>query len=111
MAADVPSRAHYTAQCAHRHCRDSSSAARLATLQKHGYKCSLGSVYPFDPQIQWWQFATSYVLRNVRPGAVIALHDHGGRGMRTIAALAMILPELGRRGLQVVTLSELAGSS
>jgi len=36
------------------------------------------------------------------------LHDHGGRGLRTAATLATILPELQRRGFRVVTVSELA---
>jgi len=85
-------------------------ARMLAILEKHGYRCTLGSVYPFDPQIPLWWFAARYVLWNVRPGAVIVLHDHGGRGMRTAAALATVLPELSRRGLRVVTLSELVAS-
>ena len=82
-------------------------AEMLSTLSRHGYRCVLGSVYPFDAQIRSVRFATSYVLWNVRPGSVIVLHDHGGRGLRTAAALATILPELKRRGFRVVTLSEL----
>jgi peptidoglycan/xylan/chitin deacetylase (PgdA/CDA1 family) len=85
-------------------------AKMLAILEKHGYSCTLGSVYPFDPQIPLWWFAAKYVLWNVRPGAVIVLHDHGGRGLRTAAALEIILPELRRRGLRAVTLSDLVGS-
>ena len=79
----------------------------LSLLDKHGYRCALGSVYPFDPQIPSTWFATHYVLQHVRPGAIIVLHDCGARGERTAAALATILPELSRRGLRVVTLSEL----
>ena len=79
----------------------------LALLDRHGYRCALGSVYPFDPQIPSTWFATHYVLQNVRPGSIIVLHDCGARGERTAAALATILPELSRRGLRVVTLSEL----
>lgn len=79
----------------------------LSILDRHGYRCALGSVYPFDPQIPSAWFAAEYVLRNVRPGSIIVLHDNGARGERTVAALATILPELRRRGLQVVTLSEL----
>ena len=87
-------------------------APMLATLSQHGYRCVLGSVYPFDPQIRSAWFAANYVLWNVRPGSIIVLHDHGGRGLRTAAALAVILPELQRRGLRVVTVSELfAGGS
>ena len=81
--------------------------AMLTTLQRYGYHCALGSVYPFDPQIPSAGFATRYVLWNVHPGAVIVLHDHGTRGERTVAVLETVLPELARRGFRVVTLSEL----
>jgi peptidoglycan/xylan/chitin deacetylase (PgdA/CDA1 family) len=82
-------------------------AAMLSILHKHGYRCVLGSVYPFDPQLPSSWFATHYVLWNVRPGSIIVLHDHGARGERTASALATILPELNRRGFRIVTLSEL----
>jgi peptidoglycan/xylan/chitin deacetylase (PgdA/CDA1 family) len=36
------------------------------------------------------------------------LHDVGPRGERTLATLESVLPELKRRGYQVITLSELA---
>jgi peptidoglycan/xylan/chitin deacetylase (PgdA/CDA1 family) len=85
------------------------NAPMLSVLRRQGYRCVLGTVYPFDAQIGSERFAARYVLRNVRPGSIIILHDHGGRGMRTTAALATILPEVKRRGLRVVTLSELFG--
>ena len=83
------------------------NGAMLSILDKHGYECALGSVYPFDPQIPSSWFATRYILSNVRPGSIIVLHDYGGRGERAAVALATILPELNRRGFRVVTLSEL----
>jgi peptidoglycan/xylan/chitin deacetylase (PgdA/CDA1 family) len=83
------------------------NAEMLSILHEHGYRCALGSVYPFDPQIPSAWFASRYVLWNVRPGSIIVLHDYGGRGERTASALATILPELNRRGFRVVTLSEL----
>ncbi|MEW6666045.1 MAG: chitin deacetylase family protein [Thermodesulfobacteriota bacterium] len=79
----------------------------LSVLHKHGYRCVLGSVYPFDPQIPSSWFATRHVLRKARPGSVLVLHDHGSRGERTIEVLTKVLPELKRRGLRVATLSEL----
>jgi len=79
----------------------------LSILRQHGYRCALGSVYPFDPQIPSPRFATRYVLSSVRPGSIIVLHDYGDRGERTASALATILPELSGRGFRVVTLSEL----
>jgi peptidoglycan/xylan/chitin deacetylase (PgdA/CDA1 family) len=79
----------------------------LSIVLRHGYRCALGSVYPFDPQIPSSWFIKRHVLRRVEPGSIIVLHDHGARGERTIAVLGTILPELKRRGFRVVTLSEL----
>jgi peptidoglycan/xylan/chitin deacetylase (PgdA/CDA1 family) len=88
------------------------SKKMLSIIHKHGYRCALGSVYPFDPQIPSSWFIKRHVLRGVKPGSIIVLHDHGVRGERTIAVLGTILPELKRRGFSVVTLSELwMGSS
>lgn len=79
----------------------------VATMRQRGYECALGSVYPYDAEITSSRFSTSFVLANVRPGAIIVLHDRGARGRRTAAALNRILPELRHRGFRVVTLSEL----
>lgn len=81
--------------------------AMLSTMAEHGYRCALGSVYPFDAQIPSERFAARYILRRARPGAIIVLHDGGKRGVQTAAVLRTILPELKRRGLRPVTLTEL----
>ncbi len=83
----------------------------LSTIERHGYRCALGSVYPYDVQIRSVRYAVWHILRNARPGAVIVLHDGGDRGRRTVDALSRILPTLDRRGFRVVTLSELADAS
>jgi peptidoglycan/xylan/chitin deacetylase (PgdA/CDA1 family) len=80
----------------------------LSTMQRQGYACALGSVYPYDAEISSTRFSSAFILAHVRPGSIIVLHDGGSRGHRTRATLERVLPELGRRGLQVVTLSELA---
>jgi len=79
----------------------------LEIIQRHGYRCALGSVYPFDPQIGSAWFIQKYILWKVQPGAVIVLHDYASRGARTVEVLETILPELTLRGYRVVTLSEL----
>ncbi len=79
----------------------------VRTFRKHGYQCAIGSVYPFDPQIPFPGFASWSILRNVRPGSVIILHDGGYKGRNTRTTLRKVLPELTRRGYSVVTLSEL----
>ena len=79
----------------------------LDIIEEHGYRCALGSVYPFDPQIGSTWFIKNYILWKVNPGEVIVLHDYGARGRRTAEALAAILPELQERGYRVVALSDL----
>jgi peptidoglycan-N-acetylglucosamine deacetylase len=79
----------------------------VRTFKEHGYRCALGSVYPFDPQIPWPAFSRWMIRRHVRPGAIIILHDGGYKGRNTIKTLRTLLPELTRRGYRIVTLSEL----
>jgi peptidoglycan/xylan/chitin deacetylase (PgdA/CDA1 family) len=79
----------------------------VATMQQRWYQCALGSVYPYDAEIPSSRFSSTFVLAHVRPGAIIVLHDRAARGRRTTAALHRLLPELRRRGLHVLTLSEL----
>lgn len=79
----------------------------LSTLEAHGYRCALGSVYPFDPQIRWSWFSKRFILSNARPGSVIILHDWDSKGRRTIKTLSNVLPVLVKRGYRVVTLTEL----
>jgi peptidoglycan/xylan/chitin deacetylase (PgdA/CDA1 family) len=84
------------------------SSETVAAMARKGYECALGSVYPYDATIPWSAFTGRYILRNVRPGVIIVLHDGGARGRRTARTLSTVLPELRRRGYRVVTLSELA---
>ena len=87
------------------------SARVLAALARHDYRCALGSVYPYDATVPSSDFAVGHILRNVRPGAIIVLHDHGEQGRRTTRTLRTVLPELRRRGYRVVTLGELSPST
>ncbi len=80
----------------------------IRTFRENGYKCALGSVYPFDPQIPSPAYSTWMIRRHVRPGAIIILHDGTYKGRNTIRTLTKLLPDLTRRGYRVVTLSELA---
>ena len=87
------------------------SSTMIAAMARHGYRCALGSVYPYDATLPSPAFASWHILRNVRPGAILVLHDGGARGLRTGRVLRTVLPELRRRGFQVVTLSELAAAA
>jgi len=79
----------------------------LEVLARHGYRCVLGSSHPFDAQLPWVWLALRWLSIDAEPGEVIVLHDGGERGLRTVQVLESLLPELARRGLRVVTLSEL----
>lgn len=79
----------------------------LSTVEAHGYRLALGSVYPYDGTLSLGAYTVWHVLHHARPGSIVILHDGGERGERTIAALEKILPELERRGLRAVTLSAL----
>jgi peptidoglycan/xylan/chitin deacetylase (PgdA/CDA1 family) len=83
------------------------SASMIDAMRRQGYRCALGSVYPFDVIIPSVSFAARYLLHNARPGAILVLHDAGARGMRTARILNEVLPELRRRGYRVITLTEL----
>jgi peptidoglycan/xylan/chitin deacetylase (PgdA/CDA1 family) len=87
------------------------SRAMIEIMRRHRYRCALGSVYPFDAALPSATFAARYILRNARPGAVVVLHDGGSRGRRTAMVLQKVLPELRRRGYQIVTLSELVAAA
>jgi peptidoglycan-N-acetylglucosamine deacetylase len=80
----------------------------LAAIERAGYRCALGSVYPFDAHVPSPAFSSAYILTTVRPGSVIILHDGGARGRRTAVTLERVLPALRGRGYRVVSLSELA---
>jgi len=80
----------------------------LDTIEREGYRCALGSVYPYDAHQSSVRLSAAYVSSNVRPGAVIVLHDGPDRGRRTAEVLLRALPVLRTRGYHVVTLTELA---
>jgi peptidoglycan/xylan/chitin deacetylase (PgdA/CDA1 family) len=67
----------------------------------------LGSLYPYDPHIPSPHYAALQIRANVRAGEIVILHDGTQRGPRTARTLEWVLPELGRQGFRLVTLSEL----
>lgn len=69
-----------------------------------GYRVVLGGIYPHDPQISWWRVNARHILSMLRPGAIIICHD---RRSWTVPMLRKVLPEIKRRGYEVVTITEL----
>jgi peptidoglycan/xylan/chitin deacetylase (PgdA/CDA1 family) len=83
------------------------TGAMVATMEQQGYRCALGSVYPYDAQLSSASLSAAYIMTNVRPGSVIILHEGGDRGRSTVEVLRRVLPALRDRGYRVVSLSEL----
>ncbi len=80
----------------------------LEQVRPLGYRVVVGSVYPFDAHIQSVEFASTYILGNVRPGSIIILHDGEESRQATPEILRRILPALHDRGYRFETLSGLA---
>jgi peptidoglycan-N-acetylglucosamine deacetylase len=74
------------------------SREMVTTMAEQGYRCALGSLYPYDALLPSAAFSRWYLLRNARPGAIVVLHDRGDRGRRTALVLDAVLPELKRVG-------------
>ena len=76
--------------------------------EAEGYRIALGSIYTGDPQTQDVDLHVGHILKAIRPGDVVVLHDGIGDRVTAPAILERVLPELARRGYRFVTLSELA---
>ena len=75
----------------------------LRQLKKHGYRCVLGSVYPYDTIIGVVSLLSDYILRNIFAGSIIILHDGSLERERTVEVLKEIIPKLKKSGYQFVT--------
>jgi peptidoglycan/xylan/chitin deacetylase (PgdA/CDA1 family) len=74
------------------------SRTMIDIIQRHQYRCALGSVYPLDAALPWPWFSSRYIRQNARPGAIVILHDDGARGSRTALVLRTLLPALRAKG-------------
>ncbi len=83
------------------------TARGVATAERLGYRCVLGSVYPHDPQIRVAGYAAWDVLRRVRPGAIVVLHEGRPDRERVLTILDAVLSRLRREGFRVTTVSDL----
>ena len=76
----------------------------LGVAKDAGYETILGSIYPHDPFISYPRVNGRHILSMLRPGAVIICHD---RRSWTPPMLARVVPEIRKRGYEIVTVSEL----
>ena len=74
------------------------------TLAELDHQLVLGSVYPHDPQIPYHSVNASHILSMLCPGGIIVCHD---RRSWTAPMLRKVVPEMKRRGYQLVTVTEL----
>ena len=76
----------------------------LNIASQAGYRTILGSIYPHDPFVPYWRVNAWHILSSLRPGAVIICHD---RRSWTVPMLKRVVPEMRRRGYEVVSVSQL----
>lgn len=79
----------------------------IAEAEDLGYRTVLGSVYPNDARNPLSFYHSSFVLKYVRPRAIIVLHEGMPHRRGVISVLRRVLSELQRRGYRIVTLSKL----
>lgn len=85
------------------------SAAVGAETGRFNLRIAMWTVDPQDWRQPRGGLLTSELLRTVKPGAIVLLHDGGGNRQATIDALPAVIHELKKRGYTFVTLDELAG--
>ena len=81
--------------------------AQIDDLERSGYRCVLGSAYPYDPTRPPVAYMRWLVVKNLRPGTIVILHDGIPDPSKSIAALRGILLAGAKRGLRFVTVSRL----
>jgi peptidoglycan/xylan/chitin deacetylase (PgdA/CDA1 family) len=85
--------------------------AQLEVLRREGYRCVLGSAYPYDPVRPPSAYIEWLVAKNLAPGVIVILHDGIPDPSRTLEALTAILEAGRRKGLRFVTVGELLTAS
>ena len=83
----------------------------LEQIHRHGYRCAMATAYALEFLPISAPYAARHILRNIRPGGIIVIHDGAADRDRTVVVLERILPVLRRRGYRIVTLSRLAAAS
>jgi len=83
---------------------------QLRLARERGYTCVLGCAYPHDPMRPPVAYIRWLIEKNLRPGAIVILHDGIRDARRSVAALPQILEEGKRRGLRFVSVGELVDS-
>jgi peptidoglycan-N-acetylglucosamine deacetylase len=78
-------------------------------VARHGVTTVLWDVDPHDFEEPGAEAIVDRILAAVRPGSIVMLHDDRPALSPTAEAVEVLIPALRRRGLRVVTASELIG--
>ncbi|MDF7823110.1 polysaccharide deacetylase family protein [Pontiellaceae bacterium B12227] len=85
------------------------SPGQKKKIEARGLTVVFGDIVPGDWKSVSAKTIRDRVLKRVRPGSIIVLHDGGGDRNATIAAVPLIIDGLKARGYVLVTVSELLG--
>ncbi len=83
------------------------SPVKVRLARRHGYRCVLGSVYAFDPQVPAARWVSWCVRRYTHPGAIVILHEGKASRRYVLPVLEALLDDGRRRGLTACTASQL----
>jgi peptidoglycan/xylan/chitin deacetylase (PgdA/CDA1 family) len=93
-----------------RWCRPGSAVITPRTIRlmnESGYTPVLGTAYPVD-LYAGVGLTVSHFMDNVRPGAILVLHDGGASRRGSVEVIAELLPRLKEKGYRITTLTELS---
>jgi peptidoglycan-N-acetylglucosamine deacetylase len=78
--------------------------------QANGERVMMWSIDPYDWKQPPPAVIAKWVVSRAKPGAVVIMHDGGGKRANTVAALPVIIAQLRAQGYQFVTLDEMFGA-
>lgn len=72
-----------------------------------GYRCCLGSIYPFDNKVRNPHLIHQLVMARIYPGSILVLHEGDAERDYIIPLLEVLIPDLLAQGYEFLTVSEL----
>jgi peptidoglycan/xylan/chitin deacetylase (PgdA/CDA1 family) len=81
---------------------------KVAICERHGYRCVLGSLYPYDAHLPLGRLVADDLVRRTRPGAILLLHEGDPSRRSVVDALDALLAGLRRRGFEVLSVADLS---
>ncbi|MBC8494567.1 polysaccharide deacetylase family protein [archaeon] len=85
------------------------TSCTLRTARKLGLQTVTWNIFPMDYNKPGEEVLVSRVIRNLKPGSIIALHDGPAEREQTNNALPIIIDQAREQGYRFVTITELLG--